>query len=175
MVLVTGVLLVLLTVALVFLAASIAAVVASRWFLRRLNRVHRGSSVQPPLLWLVSPATSARLHRQLRSTANLLAAGSISSEPLRDLASNVISEAVRIDAALVTARHLSGTVRRQRLAELSTSVRTVNDAAIRIQALAQGPLVAADTLTELTDRLDHLESAHSELRMISSIPTRPSK
>ena len=179
---------VLAIVLLTFVVLIALTVAASAWFLARLrrhNRVARRQPTRPPLPWLASPSSCARLHRRLR---NAVSAVRLALPPptrrrkppseLRSLASaadELEAHAGALDRDLVLAARLRGPAGAQLRARLSTQVAGVERLAARISsaATAASPDRAwaqptPEALAELERQLDALEAARDEIARLEA-------
>lgn len=132
------------------------------------------------MTWLWSPGWAATLHRRLRAACALAASvagpptgrrrrrkGPLVADSIAELAQEVVSEAVRLDRALVTAALTApGPARAQVMSALDYEVRGIEDAAQRVHRLAaQRAQLASSGIKALTlnERIASLEAAMSEL------------
>jgi len=159
---------------------GVAVALAMRALLRA-NRVSRNRPTAAPLSWLVSPRLAARLHRRLRRaviTSNLvvgtLAPGAL---PLRQVAEDLVAQAVVVDDWLVAADGLHPAGRRPRLAQLAGEVREVETSAARLHHLAYDWRRCVDQVADLPvlrpdlhQRLDAVEAALRDLPTMTTTP-----
>jgi hypothetical protein len=168
-------------------AALTSAAAVATMSLRRANRVVPGrGATGPPIWWLWSPGYAALLHRRLRSACQLVTAiagplgrpGSRrwvrpsrnrpASDGIAELARGVLQEAVLLDRQVVAANYLArGMPRAQALSSLEHQVRSVEDAARRVNELAarRARLGSAPPYgdLDLDQRITAMEAALGEL------------
>ena len=157
--------------------------------LHRSNRLVAGRRSVAPSSWIWSPRRAAVLHRRLQSCCQVAIQAAAETGPsaapagrrlmprrrpsapgpFERLASDMITQAVDLDARLVAADRRSGPLRRQTLAEVAAEVHQLESFAHRMDTLARawraqltGPQPAN---TELGDRLDALDATLHELRI----------
>ncbi len=154
--------------------------------LRRRNRVRPTEPDDIPLFWLVSPQSPARLHRRLVATAR---AAQLVAERHRPagrrarrqepptivaLCHQLEAHAASLDAHLAFAIRLSPGPRRSVLANLARGVAELERTATRISVMSaemNAPTVLvehADSIAEMSSRLDALESASASLRELDA-------
>lgn len=183
------VLLIVTVVYLGFVGLAAAAVASMLYSLRKRNRLAAKVKTPAPTTWLVSPRSSARMHRRLR---NALASARIAYAPavgeahpqLPDLAMSLEREAIITDQLLVAASTTPRSHRRQSLRPLQVQVTEIERLAQQIAHTARraGPAAipqAADGLRDVADQLEALRAAQQEVEAIERltqghpIPGRP--
>ncbi len=158
----------LMWVMLVWMVLFIAALVVAVVTLRRSNRVVRSVPTEAPITWLASMSRPARLHRQLRNLGTWISRSSTSTH--HDAWSQLLDEVVAADARLVIAARASTTVRTAKLDEVETTIRRLDDLAVRLGNLDEAqdwtagqPPAPIDALEVLEHRIETLEQAHVDL------------
>jgi hypothetical protein len=158
------------------------SVVAMTWILwrkvRRHNEVCAARPNRPPLRWLASPETCARLHRRLRNAVLGLRRAVPARRrwsrrewtPIEVLASEVVEQAVSIDHRLVLARNRRAGGAEER-AQAARRVEEIERAAHRLAAASlrsagHGPESTEAALRRISDELDARESAWNELTLL---------
>jgi hypothetical protein len=145
---------------------------------RRRNEVVTAHPTRPPLRWLASPEPCARLHRRLRDALRLLRElvpskrrRALELAPLETLAAELEAHAVSLDRDLIVASRLRGepgvALRRAaaaRIDEIERAVARVAMAATRSGRPEADPV--ADTVRDVTARLDALDAAWAEIDRI---------
>lgn len=171
--------------ALIVLFVTIAVLIAIYFArLKQRNRVDPDIETIAPLSWLSNPTAPARLHRRLHDA---IAPIHVPAKPSRrdgadgpfvDLQRALAARAVEVDRHVVLAARLSGKQRRGALRSLRTNVTEIERLSGRMVQLRQptraqlpgaggdAPDPAPDVLAELSNNLDLLENAHSELAEI---------
>ena len=163
---------------LIFLA-WLTTVLVVVWALRRSNRVDPKVRGMAPLWWLVSPGSSARLHRRIRGAVHLArcSAGRDRAGRQRELVEELAHHAVALDRDLVVAAAFPRPLRRQRLAALTDATVSIEASAVRLADLAAASAVPVrpwgepepDGLRRLAESIDHLAGAHDELRRVEAV------
>ena len=173
------VLLIVTVVYLGFVGLAAAAVASVLYSLRKRNRLAAKVKTPAPTTWLVSPRSSARMHRLLR---NALASARIAYAPavgeahpqLPDLALTLEREAIITDQLLVAASTTPRSHRRQSLRPLQAQVSEIERLAHQIAHTARrtGPAAipqAADGLRDVADQLEALRAAQREVEEIERL------
>ena len=147
--------------------------------LKRRNRVSPQVKSDAPVTWLVSPKTTARLHRRLqvavRATQIARTPGVQEAHPtLPELALTLEQEAIVMDQYLVGAARTPRRHRRHALRPLHAQVREIERLATEVAASARraGPqaLPAASTgLEDVAQQLQQLREAQAEVERIEAI------
>jgi hypothetical protein len=155
------------------LALLAAAVLYTRWRLRKQLRLRPKTRSQAPTAWLVSTSEPARLHRRLRRAAAIArSAGARGDSTISGMATELEDHAIALEAHLVA---LSRVWRRERDGRhhVHTQVVHVEQLASRLSAsavtAAQTRALGAgspDALRELEERLDALDAARIELAQL---------
>ncbi len=154
--------------------------------IRCRNRVQPHEPDDVPLFWLVSPQPAARLHRRLvvaARSAQLVAerhrptgrrARRQAPPTIVTLCDQLVAQAASLDAHLPLAGRVPAAGRREVLGHLARGVAEVERTAARLSVMSAqiaAPTVLAehvDGMTEMSLRLDALESAHASVREIEA-------
>jgi hypothetical protein len=149
----------LLAISAAFLLVVVGGAFAIRLTLSRRNRVVAGVKSPAPLTWLSSGRKEAKLHRRLRRVGRRLALVP-PTDDVADVITRLRIELVELDGHLVTvarrptpARRADRTVIKERVERIEALVR-------RVEERSRSEVVSLD---ELTERLDMLDAADSEL------------
>jgi len=168
----------LLVAGLVSVTFFVLAVALTWHRLKRQVRVRPSTPSPAPPAWLVGTSDAARLHRRLRrATETARVAASIGDGTLAALAGELEEQGVAVERQLVMLSKLgrgavSADARRalgDRVARIEALSRRLADVAVRYP---QRPLLTAaeeDSLTELSDRLEHLAAAREELAALEAM------
>lgn len=152
----------LLTLVLAFTATVVVVLVCFAWAvvhsLRVRNRVSPRVRTRAPLSWLWSWRAAPRLHRRLRRS--VLATRSGLPAWLADLAAEVESRAVALDAELVAADRAPMPARARLIAGLRDEVAEVEALDQRLVSMARA---RRGDLAAVRERLDALDAALREL------------
>lgn len=145
------------------------------WRLRRRNRLHPTWPTMAPLIWLVHPGRSARLHRRLRAavaTAHHRAPGrgrhKVPHSSVDEMVAALLTEATAVDEQVVLAARAPRPVRRQILDVCEPHVAQLEAIAGRLAVLVSasarpGGAPAANAIQALEDRLDAIEVSRQEI------------
>src|SRR6266498_4731849 len=145
---------------------------AWRW-LRRRNEISVAHPTRPPLRWLISPESCARLHRRLVNAVDVVRQSTRTTRrrrnkgPFASLAADIETQAIALDHDLMIAVHLrgqSGTVMRR---QITSGVEMIERIAHRLASVSASSTIAdAETTTEglhrITEYLDTLDAARAE-------------
>jgi hypothetical protein len=171
---------VLLTMAVTWVALAGIAFVVLRWRLSKANRVSPALRSPAPVHWLWSLSRAARMHRRLRTAVGLIhlapsrkvhVSPSLSVDELRR---DLEHQAVELDQHLVVAMHHPRSHRRGLLAALERQVAEVERLAIRLSAMTRpegtpstgweaAPNTPPEVLERISMQLDLLDVAQAEL------------
>ena len=147
--------------------------------LRRRNEVCAASPTRPPLRWLVSPGSCARLHRRLRDSMLLLRQavparrgrrrGYVS--PLAGVADELELHAVALDCELRVLTHLRGSARAEGQRAVLARVEALERNAQRLAAEGRGSRSGDagstdEALRRISDYLDARDAAWEDLARI---------
>jgi hypothetical protein len=176
------ILLALFAFMLTWVALAAIGMVVVRWRLGRANRVSPAVKSPAPLHWLWAPMRAARLHRRLRAAVAMIhlspsprtrEAPSLSVDELRR---ELEYQAIELDQHLVIAVRHPRSHRRGLLASLDVQVVEVERLAVRLSNMSRptgtpssgwaGPVTPPEMLERMSQQLDLLDAAQSELAEI---------
>jgi hypothetical protein len=163
-------------------ALAVIGMALVRWRMSRANRASPAVKSPAPLHWLWHPGRAARLHRRLRAAVAMIHlspvprsrnAPSLSVEELRR---ELEYQAVELDQHLVIAVRHPRSHRRGLLASLDVQVVEVERLAVRLSNMSRptgtpssgwaGPVTPPEMLERMSQQLDLLDAAQSELAEI---------
>lgn len=167
-------------VAIVAMAAGVVGMVRLR--LRARHRINPKVPTDTPYLWMLSPATPARLHRRLAKAMAVARDGlertrppkrrlrrKLAPSPLDPLVAKLDAEALAVDRHLLLVSRLGGGERQRLLAHLDGQVRQVEHLAGRVAMLgvqAASPIERIDgptAIDEVESQVALLEQSRTEL------------
>jgi len=151
----------------VLLAGALAY---TRWRLRKQLRMRPTTRSVAPTAWLVSTSEPARIHRRLRRATSIArVAASRGDATIAGLAAEVEDHAVALEVHLVMLSRLWRRERdaRRRLVEqvvvLEQLASRLTVSAIEVSRPRSLTAGSPDALAELTERIDALDAARTEL------------
>ncbi|MFT5203972.1 MAG: hypothetical protein ACI9C1_003375 [Candidatus Aldehydirespiratoraceae bacterium] len=150
---------ILLAISAVFLLAVVGTALGIRLMLNRRNRVVAGVKSPAPLSWLSSSRKEAKLHRRLGRAARRLALVP-PTDDVADVITRLRIELVELDGHLVTVARRPTPARRADRTVIQERVERIEALVRRVEERSRTEVVSLD---ELTERLDLLDAADSEL------------
>lgn len=149
----------MLAISAVFLLAVVGTALGIRLMLNRRNRVVAGVKSPAPLSWLSSSRKEAKLHRRLGRAARRLALVP-PTDDVADVITRLRIELVELDGHLVTVARRPTPARRADRTVIQERVERIEALVRRVEERSRTEVVSLD---ELTERLDLLDAADSEL------------
>jgi hypothetical protein len=154
----------LLAICAAFLVAVVGGALAIRLTLSRWNRVVAGVESPAPLGSLSSGRKEAKLHRRLRRAGRRLALVP-PTDDVADVITRLQIELVELDGHIVTVARRPTPARRADRTVIQERVERIEALVSRVEERSRTEVVSLD---ELTERLDMLDAADSELNELES-------
>jgi hypothetical protein len=156
-------------------------VVATAWlawrWLRRRNEISVDHPTRPPLRWLISPESCARLHRRLAKAVGVVRLTMRTTRrrrnkgPFASLAADIETQALALDHDLMIAVHLRGQSGMVMRRQVTSGVEMIERIAHRLASVSASSAIAdaeptAEALHRITEYLDTLDAARAEIARI---------